>query len=79
MVNFTADTATKTSTEYLIATRHLNGSKNFATTNAVTNIYWKQAAKVATGTEAISAIKSEVGSDPKASVAFAAGAGWTSY
>ena len=79
IVNWTADAATKTSTEYLIGTRHLNGSKNFATTNAVTNIYWKQAIKAPTGTDAIAAMVSEIGTDPTASVTFAAGQGWTSY
>lgn len=79
IVNWSADAATKTSAGYLIGTRHLNGSKNFATTNSVTNIYWKQAAKVADGTAARTAMVSEIGTSEDASTTFAAGAGWTSY
>lgn len=78
-VNFTADTATKTSTGYLVGTRHVNGSKNFATANDITNIYWKQAAKVATGALARAAMIAEIGTDPTSVVTFAAGQGWTSY
>lgn len=79
LVNWVADTTTKTSTGYLIATRHLNGSKNFATANDITNIFWKQATKVSTGTEAKTALGTEVGSSDSSATTFAAGQGWTSY
>jgi len=77
MVNYVA--AANLSTGYLIATRHLNGSKNFATTNDITNIYWKQAAKAADATAAKTAMASEVTAVVSATTVFAAGQGWTSY
>lgn len=78
-VNFDADTTTKTSAGYLVGTRHLSGSKNFATANDITNIYWKQAAKVATGADARDKMITEIGTDPTSAATFAAGEGWTSY
>jgi len=79
MVNFAADTVTKTSAGYLISSRHISGSKYFGTANNITNIYWKQAPKSATAAEAITSMGTEVGSSADATVTFAAGAGWTSY
>lgn len=77
-VNFTADAATKTSAGYLIGTRHATGSKNFATSNTKTNIYWKQASKVdATNTVSVAMI-AEIKTSPL-DTTFAPGEGWTSY
>lgn len=78
MVNFVADAAAKTSTYYLVGTRHISGSKNFATSNVKTNIYWKQASKL-TATNTISvAMVAEIKTVADDST-FAPGEGWTSY
>ena len=45
-VNYTSDSTTKTSKGYVIATRHATGSKDFGTTNILTNIFWKQASRI---------------------------------
>lgn len=76
MVNYTADTTAKTASTYLIGTRHDTGSKDFATSNAVTNIYWKQAG--GSGSTVGDKLASDVGTADDAT-AFAAGSGWTSY
>lgn len=79
LINWVADAATKTSNGYVIATRHLNGSKYFATANDITNIYWKQAPKVATGTECKTLMSTDVTTGTVSATVFAAGLGWTSY
>ncbi len=76
LVNFVPDTAAKTCLGYVIATRHSTGSKNFATANDITNIYWKQAA-VGTGTAAL--LLADVTNGTASGTVFAAGNGWTSY
>lgn len=58
-------------TAYLISTKHTTGSKMFATTNTVTNIYWKQAANGALDSTMLGV------SDYAASNLV--GNGWTSY
>lgn len=77
MVNFTA--ANNMSTGYIVATRHLTGSKNFATTNSLTNIYWKQAAKAADVAACRTAMTNEVTTATDPATLFAPGTGWTSY
>jgi hypothetical protein len=67
-----------TSTGYVIATRHINGSKNFATTNAKTNIYWKQASKITSSNLIATAMKAEIAAGFVDTFAFD-GTGWTSY
>jgi hypothetical protein len=75
LVNSTPDATAKTAAGYLIATRHSTGSKNFATANTVTNIYWKQ---VTAGTDTAARLLADVGA-LDTSATFAAGQGWTSY
>ncbi len=77
LVNFTA--TANVSTGYVVATRHIQGSKYFATANDITNIYWKQAAKAADAAAAITAMGQDIDSSTTSSTVFAAGNGWTSY
>lgn len=77
VINYTADTTAKTSTSYLIGTRHTTGSKDFATANTVTNIYWKQAGG-STGTVGAK-LAGDMTTSDVATTVFAAGTGWTSY
>ena len=77
VINYTADTTAKTSTGYLIGTRHTTGSKDFGTANTVTNIYWKQAGT--TGTTIADKLATDMGTSDVATTVFAAGNGWTSY
>lgn len=79
LVNWSFDAADKTSTGYIIATRHTTGSKNFATSNALPNVYWKQAPKIQGTVTVSSAMKADVGTSTVADTVFAAGNGWTSY
>lgn len=68
-----------TSTGYTIATRHLTGSKYFATTNGKTNIYWKQAPKItATVTLPVSFL-ADVPGEIDELFSFGGTGGWTSY
>ena len=76
-VNFAA--SANTSTGYVVFTRHLTGSKYFGTTNSLTNIYWKQAPKVADAAALRTAMPADCGTSTDPSVVFAPGAGWTSY
>lgn len=80
LVNF-AESATSpgTATGYTIATRHLTGSKNFATTNSRTNIYWKQAAKIAGSVTLVSAMQAEVAAQVDDLFSFGGTSAWTSY
>jgi hypothetical protein len=82
LVNYSFDATLLTSAGYVIATRHSNGSKNFATANVITNIYWKQAGTPTAKTDAalITVFKSDVGaSDETGATAMFTGNGWTSY
>jgi hypothetical protein len=72
-VTFTADTATKTSSGYVIATKHTSGTKLSGTSNDSTKIYWKQSI-VATTIPSGDIPTSDVGV-----TAFAGGSGWTEY
>lgn len=79
LVNFSEVAASPgTSTGYVIATRHVTGSKNFATTNTRTNIYWKQASKVDATNTLVKAMQAEIAADEETAFAFD-GTGWTSY
>lgn len=62
---------------YTIGTRHLTGSKNFATANSRTNIYWKQASKVTASNAIATAMAAEIGAGVDDLFEFAGG--WTSY
>jgi len=77
MVNFTA--ASNLSSGYIVATRHITGSKNFATTNSLTNIYWKQAGKAADATACRSTMITEITTATDPTTLFSPGKGWTSY
>jgi len=80
LVNFDFDSTAKTSAGYLIATRHSNGSKNFGTSNIVTNIYWQQATVPSAKTDlaVAAALASDVGTADQTGTTFGGG-GWTSY
>lgn len=79
LVNWTASTTSPgTAPGYVIAARHLNGSKNFAATNIKTNIYWKQASKITADNTIVAAMQGEVASGDESTFAFD-GTGWTSY
>ncbi|GAB7026536.1 hypothetical protein [Geotalea toluenoxydans] len=73
VVIFTADAANKTSAGYVIACKHLSGTKWSGTSNDSTKIYWKQSSVATTLTA------SEVGNSDVGSTNFAAGTGWTEY
>jgi hypothetical protein len=60
-------------TDYIIATKHVTGSKIFATGNTATNIYWKQA-----GTGILGSTGNTLGFTTSASSNLV-GSGWTSY
>ena len=79
-VNYTADATAKTSGGYLVATRHSNGSKNFGTSNVLTNIFWKQATVPSAKTDAAvaTALATDMGDLDETGSTFAAN-GWTSY
>jgi len=77
-VNFTADTTLKTSQGYVLATRHTSGSKNFATANVKTNIYWKQATAVTATVTLAQAMATDIATGDQDAFAFD-GTGWTSY
>lgn len=79
MVNFTADAAAKTSPGYLVFTRHTTGSKNFGTTNTLTNIYWKQATAVTATVTCPTAMVNDITTATDPATLFAPGTGWTSY
>lgn len=80
LVNFSEiASGSKTSAGYVIAARHATGSKNFATSNALPNVYWKQASKVISTNSVTTALAAEVDSSDNAATVFAAGNGWTSY
>lgn len=78
LVNWAVGAAGNDSTGYLIATRHNTGSKNFATSNSRTNIYWKQASKVTTDNTIVTAMQAEIDAATEDAFAFD-NAGWTSY
>ncbi|MHB8121825.1 MAG: hypothetical protein ACYDG4_06680 [Desulfuromonadaceae bacterium] len=78
MVNWAAGAAGNDSAGYLIATRHMTGSKNFATTNSRTNIYWKQASKVTATNDIVTAMQAEIAADTEDAFVFD-NVGWTSY
>jgi len=77
-VNFAADTTAHTSTGYVVAARHTSGSKNFATTNLKTNIYWKQATPVTATKTCPQAMADDIATNDQSAFAFD-GTGWTSY
>ncbi len=77
-VNFSADATAKTSPGYVIATRHTSGSKNFATSNVKTNIYWKQATAVTATKTCPQAMATDIATTDQTTFAFD-GTGWTSY
>lgn len=80
LVNFSEiASGSKTSAGYVIAARHATGSKNFATSNALPNVYWKQASKVTSTNSVTTALGAEVDASDSAATVFAAGNGWTSY
>ncbi|ACH39597.1 geopilin domain 2 protein [Citrifermentans bemidjiense Bem] len=79
LINSTPDTTAKTSTGYVIATRHTTGSKDFGTASNRTNIFWKQASAITASVSASQALANDVGSDDETGATFAAGKGWTSY
>ncbi len=66
-----------TATGYTIAARHLTGSKNFATSNSRTNIYWKQAEKITAARAIAVVMAAEIGAGVDDLFEFAGG--WTSY
>ena len=74
LVNFTA--VGESSPGYLIAARHATGSKNFATSNLLTNIYWKQ---VSASNDPAANLATDVGTADQTGTTFAVGNGWTSY
>lgn len=64
---------------YTIGTRHLTGSKNFATTNSRTNIYWKQASKITASNDIATAMAAEIAPEVDDLFSFGGTSAWTSY
>ncbi len=63
--------ATNTSTNYVVITKHNQGTKLSGTSNDSTKLYWKQSA--------VGDLTAGIPTSDTGTVAFAVGSGWTEY